>query len=84
MNTINGPHFKTATGLLATSQNRANKETGGGIIKTVACSLWLLPLLLGVSGCISSSNPSPPSKTTIVVPNNTTVICSDGSAPPCR
>ncbi|MGO9948676.1 MAG: hypothetical protein ACLPWG_17705 [Steroidobacteraceae bacterium] len=38
-----------------------------------------------LSGCISSSNPSPPAKTTIVVPpnSNTTVICQDGSQPPC-
>jgi hypothetical protein len=39
-----------------------------------------------LSGCISSSNPSPPPKTTVVVPQNsgTTVVCQDGSSPPCN
>jgi len=48
----------------------------------------LISMLLAVSmlsGCISSSNPSPPAKTTVVVPQNsgTTVVCQDGSQPPC-
>ncbi len=49
----------------------------------------LIPLLVGASmlaGCISSSEPPPPAKsTTVVVPQNsgTTVICQDGSKPPC-
>jgi hypothetical protein len=43
-----------------------------------------LPLVLGLAGCISSSNPSPPeSHTTIVVPNGSTVTCTNGMAPPC-
>ena len=39
-----------------------------------------------LSGCISSSDPSPPQKTTVVVPQNsgTTVVCQDGSKPPCN
>ena len=39
-----------------------------------------------LSGCISSSNPSPPEKTTVVVPadHSTTVVCQDGSKPPCN
>ncbi len=39
-----------------------------------------------VSGCISSSSPPPPAKnTTVVVPPNsgTTVVCQDGTKPPC-
>jgi hypothetical protein len=38
-----------------------------------------------LSGCISSSDPSPPAKTTVVVPqgSTTTVVCQDGSKPPC-
>jgi hypothetical protein len=39
-----------------------------------------------LSGCISSSEPPPPAKnTTVVVPpsSGTTVICQDGSKPPC-
>jgi hypothetical protein len=46
-------------------------------------------LLVGVSmlsGCISSSDPAPPAKnTTVVVPQNsgTTVVCQDGTKPPC-
>ena len=35
-------------------------------------------------GCISSSNPPPPPQNTVVVPPGSTVICQDGSAPPCR
>lgn len=43
-----------------------------------------LPLLL--AGCVSfsSSNPPPPASTTVVVPPGTAVVCSDGTAPPCR
>jgi hypothetical protein len=51
--------------------------------KPLAAAL-LLPLALGVAGCISSSNPSPPASTTVVVPNGSTAVCSDGTAPPCR
>jgi hypothetical protein len=46
---------------------------------------FLVPLLL--SGCISSSSPPAPAKsTTVIVPQNskTTVICSDGTNPPCN
>jgi hypothetical protein len=40
-----------------------------------------------LTGCISSSHPSPPAKTTVVVPQNsggTTVVCQDGTKPPCN
>jgi hypothetical protein len=49
----------------------------------IITSLFLAASLL--SGCISSSNPSPPAKTTVVVPQNsgTTVVCQNGSSPPC-
>ena len=54
-------------------------------LKRIALSsLFLLPLSLGVAGCISSSNPSPPASTTVVVPSGSTAICSDGTSPPCR
>jgi len=47
-------------------------------------SLLLLLLPLGLSGCLSfSSSPSPPAQT-IVVPPGSTVLCSNGSAPPCQ
>ena len=39
-----------------------------------------------LAGCISSSSPPEPAKnTTVVVPpgNGTTVVCQDGSRPPC-
>jgi hypothetical protein len=51
-------------------------------MKALLVSMSLIPLL---SGCISSSNPPPPQKTTVVVPANsgTTVVCQDGSKPPC-
>jgi hypothetical protein len=39
-----------------------------------------------LSGCISSSSPPEPQKTTVVVPANgsTTVVCQDGTKPPCN
>jgi hypothetical protein len=47
--------------------------------------LLLLPLTLG--GCLSfsSSDPAPPrNNTTVVVPPGSTVVCSNGMAPPCQ
>jgi hypothetical protein len=43
----------------------------------------LLPLFLG--GCLSfsSSSPPPPSRTTVVLPPGSTVVCANGSQPPC-
>jgi len=61
-----------------------DKYNGRRVAKTAVSSLFLLTLGFGIAGCISSSNPSPPANTTVVVPNGTTVICSDGTAPPCR
>jgi hypothetical protein len=46
----------------------------------------LLVAVSMLSGCISSSEPAPPAKnTTVVVPQNsgTTVVCQDGTKPPC-
>ena len=62
------------------------------LVSALALTLTLL------SGCISSSNPNPPARTTVVVPPNspakttvvvppnssTTVVCQDGSRPPCN
>jgi hypothetical protein len=53
-------------------------------MKIVLASLGMLALL---SGCISSSSPPPPQKTTtVVVPpsSGATVVCQDGTNPPCR
>lgn len=46
--------------------------------------ILLLPLALG--GCLSfsSSNPPPPASNTVVVPPGSTVVCADGTAPPCH
>jgi hypothetical protein len=55
------------------------------IIVKIIASLLVTASLLG--GCISSSSPPPPAKTTVVVPANssgTTVVCQDGSHPPCN
>jgi hypothetical protein len=43
----------------------------------------LMPVLFG--GCVSfsSSDPPPPRNTTIVVPPGSTVVCPNGSQPPC-
>ena len=41
----------------------------------------------GLVGCISSSSPAPAAKTTtVIVPQGaqTTIICSDGTKPPCK
>ncbi len=46
-----------------------------------------LAAVTALSGCISSSNPPAPSKdtTVIVQPKSaTTVVCSDGTQPPCN
>jgi PBP1b-binding outer membrane lipoprotein LpoB len=51
------------------------------ILFSALTAAWLL------SGCISSSSPPPPAKTTtVIVPQNsgTTVVCQDGTKPPCN
>ena len=47
--------------------------------------LLLLLLPLSLNGCLSfsSSNPPPPSPTTVVLPPGATVVCPNGSQPPC-
>ena len=45
--------------------------------------LVALAPVLCLAGCISSSSPSPPANTTVVVPNHSTVVCADGTQPPC-
>jgi hypothetical protein len=52
-------------------------------MKVLASLLLGFPLL---SGCISSSSAPPPDKTTVVVPQDskTTVVCQDGTKPPCN
>jgi ABC-type Fe3+-hydroxamate transport system substrate-binding protein len=60
------------------------REVRGFNMKTILASLVVLTAL---SGCISSSSPPAPQKsTTVVVPadSGTTVICSDGTHPPCN
>jgi hypothetical protein len=44
----------------------------------------LVPLL--VAGCFSfsSSSPTPPASNTVVLPPGASVVCSDGTRPPCR
>lgn len=55
--------------------------------KSLCAALGAVALLSGMlSGCISSSNPSPPAKTTVVVPANSpapVVVCQNGNQPPC-
>ncbi|MGE0417522.1 MAG: hypothetical protein AB7O80_12000 [Acetobacteraceae bacterium] len=48
--------------------------------------LVMMGLQLMLTGCVSfsSSDPSPPRNTTVVVPPGTAVICADGTSPPCR
>jgi len=55
----------------------------GGLSKFLLSLLPLAPVLC-LAGCISSSSPSPPANTTVVVPSHgSTVICADGTQPPC-
>jgi hypothetical protein len=61
-----------------------SSRKGLGVKGVAIASLLLLPLSLGVAGCISSSSPSPPASTTVVVPSGAAAVCSDGTAPPCR
>ena len=55
-------------------------------MRALISSVCLLPALLTLSACISSSNPPPPKSTTVVVPPNSgpTVVCQDGTKPPCN
>jgi hypothetical protein len=52
-------------------------------MKVLASILLIVPLM---TGCISSSSTPPPEKTTVVVPQDskTTVVCQDGTKPPCN
>lgn len=54
---------------------------------SLCAALGAVALMSGMlSGCISSSNPSPPAKTTVVVPANgpaPVVVCQNGNQPPC-
>jgi hypothetical protein len=52
-------------------------------MKALLAAVCILPLL---GACISSSSAPPPKTTTVVVPadSHTTVICQDGSQPPCQ
>jgi hypothetical protein len=53
------------------------------MLKALSASAFAVCLL---AGCISSSSPPPPAKeTTVVVPRDsgTTVVCQNGTKPPC-
>jgi hypothetical protein len=49
-------------------------------------TLVVLLASIGLAGCsYSSSSPSAPAQgTTIVLPPGSTVVCSNGAAPPCQ
>jgi len=51
-------------------------------MQKLLAAVCLLPLL---SACISSGSPNPPaSSTTVIAPPGSTVVCSDGTSPPCK
>jgi len=87
---MGGKTTKGETSRMSTTIDRQGTLVSGGSrkglgVKAVAiASLLLLPLSLGVAGCVSSSSPSPPASTTVVVPSGATAVCADGTAPPCR
>lgn len=86
MSAIISQHFKAPTALVDNDRNGAGRKDGQHMKKRVIYLLLLAPLSFGLTGCISSSNPPPPppSSTTVVVPSGTTVICSNGTQPPCQ
>lgn len=45
-------------------------------------SLLVLALPLVLSGCLSFSSSSPP-RETLIIPPGTTLVCSNGTQPPC-
>jgi hypothetical protein len=49
-------------------------------MKVLVSAVFAVGLL---AGCISSSSPAPPSKTTVVVPQGGTAVCENGNPPPC-
>jgi hypothetical protein len=88
---VKSGHRPLAAGRQPTAHSGHVDETAAGrcgeqefTMKMVA-SMALAAALL--AGCISSSSPPAPEKnTTVVVPQHsgTTVICQDGTQPPCR
>jgi hypothetical protein len=53
--------------------------------RSMHVSMMMLLLPLVATGCVSYSNTArTPPQTTIVVPQGSTVYCSNGLAPPCR
>ncbi len=50
------------------------------LLKSLSCTAVILAGVLSLASCISSS--SPPHET-IIVPQGTTAVCSDGTRPPC-
>jgi hypothetical protein len=46
--------------------------------------LLCLGILLGLSGCISLGGGDPPQHTTIVVPQGSTVTCTNHDGTPCQ
>ncbi|HLN25932.1 MAG TPA: hypothetical protein VK558_18330 [Patescibacteria group bacterium] len=74
MSTIIGRHIDAST-----------TPDGPSLARTAVCSVVLALFFLSIGGCISSSSPPAPApSSTVVVPNGSTVICSNGSSPPCR
>jgi hypothetical protein len=72
------------TTLFAGGNEAAVRKTAAGRFSNKLASLVLVVPLL--AGCISSSSTPPPEKTTVVVPqdSNATVVCQDGTKPPCN
>jgi hypothetical protein len=54
--------------------------------QSMRLTLLLLLASVGLAGCTySSSSPPPPAAgTTVVLPPGSTVVCSNGTAPPCQ
>jgi len=47
-------------------------------------SLLLLGVLLGLSGCISLGGGDPPQRTTVIVPQGSTVTCTNQNGTACQ
>jgi hypothetical protein len=85
MSFIIGRQVKGLNGLVDAPDERADRDNSPSIVRIVLCSVILVLFFLSIGGCVSSSSPSSPApSSTVVVPSGTTVICSDGTSPPCR
>ncbi len=57
-----------------------SQETGMNLVKSLSFAAIALAGVLSLASCISSNSPP---RETIIVPQGSTAVCSDGARPPC-